>query len=114
MGSFQSSTVPPVEAVKAVDEAITSHSLTVFSKTTCPYCVRAKQLLREVGAKPFVMELDTRSDGYVIQDELQRRTGSRSVPKVFVREKCIGGCDDTVSLHRQGRLVSMLKEAGAL
>ena len=49
-----------------------------------------------------------------IQDYLQKITGDRTVPRVFIAGKCIGGGGDTKSLHQGGKLVPMLKEAGAL
>ena len=53
-------------------------------------------------------------DGSVIQDYLLALTGDRTVPRVFVGGKCIGGGGDTVNLHQRGELVPMLKSAGAL
>lgn len=116
MGVSQStSSAESVAAASSfIDETISSHPLTVFSKTTCPYCDRVKRVLGNLGAKPFAVELNQRADGQVIQDELARRTGSRTVPKVFVGKECIGGCDATIAMQQQGTLVEKLKEAGAL
>lgn len=49
-----------------------------------------------------------------IQDYLNSLTGARSVPRVFISGKCIGGGTETRTLKDQGKLVPMLKEAGAL
>lgn len=46
------------------------------------------------------------------QDVLLKITGARSVPRVFVGGKCIGGCDDTLAAQKDGRLEKMLEEAG--
>lgn len=80
----------------------------VFSKTTCPYCVKAKRALESVGAKYAVMELDTRADGGAIQAELAAMTGARTVPRVFVKGRCIGGGDDTAALAASGQLAKLL------
>ena len=53
-------------------------------------------------------------DGNAIQDYLQSITGARSVPRVFINKKCIGGGSDVKGLADQGKLVPLLKEAGAL
>jgi glutaredoxin 3 len=63
---------------------------------------------------PQVVELDERDDGNAIQDYLGQLTGGRSVPRVFVGGKFIGGGDDTVALHNKGELKKKLEEAGAL
>lgn len=80
----------------------------VFSKTYCPYCTKAKRALQSVGAKAVVIELDERPDGDAIQAELARMTGARTVPRVFVNGKCIGGGDDTAALAANGQLAKML------
>jgi len=67
-----------------------------------------------LGARYTAVELDTRPDGSDIQDYLLELTGGRTVPRVFVDNKFIGGADDTAALDRRGRLGAMLKERGIL
>ncbi|EGC30816.1 hypothetical protein DICPUDRAFT_92898 [Dictyostelium purpureum] len=93
---------------------IKSHKLIIFSKTFCPYCVSVKSLFEQIGVKPFVVELDRESDGAEMQANLAKHSGMRTVPQVFINEKLIGGCDDTTKLHKSGKLVQLLKEAGLL
>lgn len=54
-----------------VDDAIASNKVVVFSKSYCPYCVKAKAALDGVvkgGRSGYkVFELDERSDGAAIQ-----------------------------------------------
>lgn len=47
----------------------------------------------------------------LIQDVLHRLTGGRSVPRVFIQGTFIGGGDDTERLHRENKIVPMLKMA---
>ena len=49
-----------------------------------------------------------------VQDALLQLTGARSVPRVFVDGKCIGGGDDTAAMARDGRLKAMLTTAGIM
>ncbi len=49
-----------------------------------------------------------------VQDALLKMTGGRSVPRVFVDGKFIGGGDDTAAMARDGRLKEMLSSAGIL
>eukprot|EP01103_Thecamoeba_quadrilineata_P018964 TRINITY_DN7500_c0_g1_i1.p1 TRINITY_DN7500_c0_g1~~TRINITY_DN7500_c0_g1_i1.p1 ORF type:complete len:103 (+),score=14.47 TRINITY_DN7500_c0_g1_i1:40-348(+) len=97
-----------------VQNALRKNAATVFAKSTCPYCIHAIGLLQSTGAKFTTYHLDLQPDGNEILDHLKTVTGARTVPRVFVKSKFIGGCDDTVELHRKGGLVPLLKEAGAL
>ncbi|KAH7532484.1 hypothetical protein FEM48_Zijuj04G0024800 [Ziziphus jujuba var. spinosa] len=86
----------------------------VCSKTYCPYCVTVKQLFTQLGATFKVIELDTESDGSEIQSALAEITGQRTVPNVFIGGNHIGGCDNTKALHKDGKLITLLTEAGAV
>lgn len=53
-------------------------------------------------------------DGSKIQAALAEWTGQRTVPNVFIGGKHIGGCDTVVEKHQGGKLVPLLRDAGAL
>lgn len=53
-------------------------------------------------------------DCAVIQDYLLQLTGARSVPRVFIGGKCVGGGTEVRALSEQNKLVPMLQEVGAL
>lgn len=57
---------------------------------------------------------EIKADGSALQAALHDWTGQRTVPNVFIGGKHVGGCDDTVRLHQEGKLVPMLTEAGAI
>ena len=61
-----------------------------------------------------VIELDEMNDGDAYQKVLGEITNARTVPRVFIDGKCIGGGDDTERLDRKGELEEQLKKAGAL
>lgn len=113
---------PPSAAVLAETQSLlASAPVVVFSKSYCPYCKSTKQLLASLGldqkldgAKYKVLELDQQETGPAVQDALERLTGQRTVPNVFVGGKHIGGNSDLQALHRRGQLADMLKAAGAL
>lgn len=87
----------------------------MFSKTYCPYCKKAKRILSShLKSNMVVVELDERDDGSDLQAYLAELTGARSVPRVFIGGKCIGGGDDTEALDRSGQLIPMLESVGAL
>ncbi len=72
-----------------------------------------------VGARALTAYARTRAvrrhpDGRKVQDALMKLTGGRSVPRVFVDGKFIGGGDDTAAMARDGRLKAMLTAAGIM
>nr|VDD28493.1 unnamed protein product [Brassica oleracea] len=95
-------------------EIVSEYPVVVFSKTYCGYCQRVKQLLTQLGATFKVLELDEMSDGGEIQSALSEWTGQSTVPNVFIKGKHIGGCDRVVESNKQGKLVPLLTEAGAI
>lgn len=76
----------------------------VFSKSYCSYCDATKRLLSQNNIAFKALELDTRDDGPSIQSLLQKKTGQRTVPNVFIRGKHIGGNSDLMALHGKGEL----------
>ncbi|CAO1616559.1 unnamed protein product [Sympodiomycopsis kandeliae] len=89
--------------------------LTVFSKSYCPYSRRAKELLRSMGAKMNVIEVDLRPhDAESLQAALAALSGHHTFPAVFAGDKLLGGFDDIDKLHQLKILSGMLKGSGAL
>ncbi|KAG9401968.1 Glutaredoxin-2, mitochondrial [Aphanomyces cochlioides] len=106
-----------VSGIKFVKNAIAQHAVVVFSKTWCPYCVMAKEVLTSTGAKFHVVELNQMGDaptGDDVQNACFQLTGQRTVPNVFVAGNSIGGGSETKALHKAGKLVPLLRDAGAL
>ncbi|CEP13611.1 hypothetical protein [Parasitella parasitica] len=107
MGSLSSKQLTPEEMdlIKdKVEEIIKDNKVVVFSKSYCPFCKKAKQLLTGLGVDFFVLELDKESDGPAMQDYLKEKTGQRTVPNIFINQKHIGGCDDLFEKHESGEL----------
>ena len=114
----------------------------VFSWTRCPFCLNAKALLDDIGAKYIAVELDKMDDGNAIRAQLaevrylsdncliqmpccsdcvtwigMQITNRTSMPNIFIQGKSYGGCNDgpgVVTLQKQGKLDTLLKQAGAL
>jgi len=83
--------------------------VTMYTTQVCPFCVRAKALLRQRG----VAEIDEiRIDLDPAQrDHMIERTGRRTVPQIFIGETHVGGCDDLIELDRRGGLGALLGAA---
>jgi glutaredoxin 3 len=81
-------------------------SVKMYTTQVCPYCVRAKALLKQRG----VQEIE---EIRVDLDPQQRRhmmeiTGQRTVPQIFIGSTHVGGCDDLVALDQRGGLMPLL------
>lgn len=116
MGAQASRPLPQHSDVSGlVEQAISSHPVVVFSKSYCPYCVKAKKALSAAGATNIkVFELNQMgAQGSAIQSYLASKTGRSTVPSVFVGGKPIGGGDETAALHRAGNLSPLLAQASA-
>ncbi|XP_077989263.1 glutaredoxin-1-like [Glandiceps talaboti] len=102
------------KAKEFVDAKIKGNKVVMFSKSYCPYCKMAKKALGNHGVKGDFVEIEDRDDTDEIQDYLLSITGGRSVPRVFIGGKCIGGGSETSKMEREGELLPMLKEVGAV
>ncbi|KQK00541.1 monothiol glutaredoxin-S6 [Brachypodium distachyon] len=91
-----------------VQNAIYSNRITIFSKSYCPYCMRAKRIFRDLKENPYVVELDLREDGQEIQSVLLDLVGRNTVPQVFVNGHHVGGSDDTKEALSNGQLHKLL------
>ncbi|GBF97393.1 hypothetical protein Rsub_09558 [Raphidocelis subcapitata] len=106
-------------AVRAKLEGIlTGTPVVMFSFSTCPFCNRAKALLNELGASYEAIELNEMGkDGMQLRAELAQMTDRTSMPSIWIQGSFVGGCNDgpgIMPLHKQGKLVPLLREAGAL
>lgn len=78
----------------------------IYTKTGCPYCLRAKALLNEKGVT--FTELDSPT-GSPARLEMETRTGGKTVPQIIINGQPYGGCDDLYALEAAGKLDLLLK-----
>ena len=79
----------------------------MYSTASCPYCVRAQQLLKARGVDDLeVIRIDQDS---AERAAMMERTGRRTVPQIFIGDRHVGGYDDLAALDRAGALVPMLE-----
>jgi glutaredoxin 3 len=79
----------------------------IYTKVTCPYCIRAKQLLDSKGVQYREIKVDL--GGAEKQEMVQRANGRMTVPQVFIGGQHIGGCDDLMALEYAGKLNRLLE-----
>jgi glutaredoxin 3 len=80
----------------------------IYTWQTCPFCIRAKVLLRWKGVNFTEYKID--GDGAARVKMADRANGRRSVPQIFINNQHIGGCDDLYTLDHQGQLDTLLAQ----
>ena len=73
----------------------------IYSKTYCPFCVRAKSLFDGKGVNYEEIMVD--SDPQLF-DELKKKSGMLTVPQIFIDDKLIGGYTELAALDEKGEL----------
>jgi len=81
-------------------------SVEIYTWRTCPFCVRAKQLLDRKGVTYTEYSVD--GDEQARDAMAARGNGRRSVPQIFIADQHIGGCDELHALERAGKLDALL------
>ena len=86
-------------------------AITMYTTEVCPYCLRAKALLKARGVTEIDeirVDLDPTARTTMIE-----RTGRRTVPQIFIGDAHIGGCDDLMALDQRGGLLPLLRPQAA-
>jgi glutaredoxin 3 len=78
----------------------------MYTTQVCPYCVRAKSLLKQRGVEQ-IEEIRVDLDP-VQRDHMIEITGRRTVPQIFIGSTHVGGCDDLLALDQRGALLALL------
>jgi glutaredoxin 3 len=78
----------------------------IYTTMFCPYCVRARGLLRKKGVA--FTEIDILEEPGRREEMIRRADGRRTVPQIFIDGEGVGGCDDLFALERAGALDAML------
>ena len=79
----------------------------MYTTAVCPFCIRAKQLLKARGVEQIEevrVDLDPER-----RDEMMQKTQRRTVPQIFIGETHVGGCDDLYALDASGQLKPLLE-----
>jgi glutaredoxin 3 len=77
----------------------------IYTTNYCPYCHGAKALLRSKSVE--FEEIDV-TDDPPRREEMERLSGRRTVPQIFIDGNAIGGFDEARRLDTRGELDRML------
>ena len=79
----------------------------MYSTGTCPYCQMAERLLVAKGVaaiEKIRVDLEPAK-----RQDMQERTGRRTVPQIYIGDTHVGGYDDLAALDRAGKLDGLLR-----
>jgi len=80
-------------------------AVVIYTKSWCPYCHSAKDLLTRKGVAFEEVDVTSDRDG---EAAMVKRAGRTSVPQIFIGPTHVGGCDDLYALEQAGRLDPLL------
>ncbi len=79
----------------------------MYTTLVCPYCIRAKALLKQRGVEQIEeIRIDLLPDA---RSHMMQLTGRRTVPQIFIGDTHVGGCDELVALDQRGGLMPLLQ-----
>ncbi|MDM9380868.1 glutaredoxin 3 [Chlorogloeopsis sp. ULAP01] len=84
----------------------------IYTWSTCPFCIRAKSLLKKKGVEFIEYGID--GNEAARNKMAQRANGRRSLPQIFINDRHVGGCDDIYALDAQGKLDQLLASSNSV
>jgi glutaredoxin 3 len=87
--------------------AASSAAVVMYTRSWCPYCERARELLKHKGVAFHEIDIETQAGQ---REEMIRRSGRQSVPQIFIGEHHVGGSDDLHALDASGGLDPLLQQ----
>jgi glutaredoxin 3 len=78
----------------------------MYSKSWCPYCQRARSLLRAKGMQYEDIDIEEQPDR---RAEMIERSGRSTVPQIFIDDRHVGGSDALYALDAAGGLDQLLR-----
>ena len=80
-------------------------SVIIYTTNICPYCVRAKMLLKKKGVAYEERNIER---SRTLMREMLERSKRRTVPQIFIDDFHVGGYDDMAELDAFGKLDPLL------
>lgn len=87
------------------NQAMSQPAVRMFSTRFCPYCLRAKMLLKRKGVE--FNDINVGGD-VALWQEMEELSGRDTVPQIFIGDLHVGGYDDIAALDRAGKLDALL------
>ena len=81
----------------------------VYSTGTCPLCQKTKVLLKKWNIPYDEIRID--NDRATLAEFARVTNGARTVPQIFLDDKCIGGFTEMTELHMEGGLEDFVEKS---
>ncbi len=78
----------------------------IYTWQYCPFCIRAKSLLKKKNINFTEYKIDGDEDARGLM--IERADGRRTLPQIFIDNEGIGGCDDLYTLENENKLDALL------
>jgi len=78
----------------------------IYTWQYCPFCIRAKSLLKKKNINYTEYKIDGDEDARSLM--MERADGRRTLPQIFIDNEGIGGCDDLYALENENKLEALL------
>jgi len=89
----------------------TAPPVLMYCTAACPYCRAAERLLAAKGVREIErVRVDLEP---ARRDEMQAKSGRRTVPQIWIGGRHVGGYDDLYALERSGELDVLLAASDA-
>src|SRR5680860_608719 len=86
------------------------NQIVIYSKTTCPYCKKAKKLLKDEKVPFKSIELDQVKNYSELKNKLVSETGQTTVPNIFIGDYHVGGFDELNNIILTGEFDELLED----
>jgi len=117
---IHTSPLSPTETAGQLVERVLADAdwpLVIFAREMCEFCWAAKNFFAAIEVPYRIVEMDAEeiqhnSLGRQIRVELETRSGSHTLPQVFVAGQSIGGATDAFAAWNSGEFQQALNAAG--
>lgn len=83
-------------------------NIVIYTTRFCPFCIRAKHLLKNKGLEFKEVPVDNNNQ---LRREMAKKAGRTSVPQIWIGDRHVGGCDDLYHADSTGELDTLLAQA---
>ena len=80
------------------------NNIEIYTSQTCPYCIKAKKLLKTLGLEYKETEVTESFDEMAANFEARFNKKVMTIPQIVINDKYVGGFDDLNALYKSGKL----------
>lgn len=83
----------------------------IYSAKSCGYCDKAKKFFEDKNVSYKIIDIQWKKD---LIDEMEKKTGKRSVPQIMINGRHIGGYVSLMTMDFTGELDDMLAQGPSI